>query len=74
VNGKTWGHIGGHLIVMIVGPVIFWGIGSLTMLLTKKLTAGRQPRSSTAGAKILTIEWIQNVPYEHDGKHSFSQA
>jgi len=49
-NGKTWGHVAGHLIVMVVGPLILWGIGSLIMLLTKKLTGGRQPRPRTAGA------------------------
>jgi len=49
-NGKTWGHVSGHLIVMVVGPFILWGIGSLIMLLTKKLTGGRQPRTGTAGA------------------------
>jgi hypothetical protein len=49
-NGKTWGHVGGHLIAMAVVPLIFWGIGSLIMLLTKKLTGGRQPGTGTAGA------------------------
>ena len=49
-NGKTWGHVAGHLIVMVVGPLILWGIGSLIMLVTKKLTGGRQPRTGTAGA------------------------
>jgi hypothetical protein len=52
VNGKTWGHVGGHLIVMVVGPLIFWGIGSLIMLITKKLTGSRQPRTGAAGAKV----------------------
>jgi hypothetical protein len=49
-NGKTWGHVAGHLTVMVVGPLILWGIGSLIMLLTKKLTGGRQARTGTAGA------------------------
>ena len=49
-NGKTWGHVAGHLVVMVVGPLILWGIGSLIMLLTKKLTGGRQARTGTAGA------------------------
>jgi uncharacterized membrane protein YhaH (DUF805 family) len=34
-NGKTWGHVAGHLIAMVVVPIVFWGIGSLIMLLTK---------------------------------------
>ena len=50
VNGKTWGHVAGHLIAMVVGSLILWGIGLLIMLLTKKLTGGRQPRTGTAGA------------------------
>ena len=50
VDGKTWGHVAGHLIVMVVGPLVLWGIGSLIMLLTKKLTGGRQPREGAAGA------------------------
>jgi len=49
-NGKTWGHVSGHLIAMVVGSLVLWGIGSLIMLLTKKLTGGRQPRTGTAGA------------------------
>ena len=49
-NGKTWGHVSGHLIAMVVGPLVLWGIGSLIMLLTKKVTGGRQPRTGTAGA------------------------
>jgi hypothetical protein len=35
---------------MVAGPLILWGIGSLIMLLTKKLTGGRQPKTGTAGA------------------------
>jgi hypothetical protein len=49
VDGKTWGHVGGHVIVMVVGPFILWAVGSLIMLLTRKLTTGRQPREGAAG-------------------------
>ncbi|HEV2493242.1 MAG TPA: hypothetical protein VG204_09250 [Terriglobia bacterium] len=49
-NGKTWGHVAGHFIVMVVGPIILWGIGSLIMLLTRKLTGGRQPGEGAARA------------------------
>ena len=49
-TARPGGHVAGHLIVMVVGPLILWGIGSLIMLLTKKLTGGRQPRTGTAGA------------------------
>ena len=49
VDGKTWGHVGGHAIAMVVGSIVLWGIGSLIMLVTKKLTGGRQPHTGTAG-------------------------
>jgi len=46
---KTWGHVGAHAIAMVVGSLVFWGIGSLIMLLTKKVTGGRQARAGAAG-------------------------
>src|SRR5215472_11763511 len=49
-DGKTWGHVGGHLLAMVIEPLLLWGVGSLIMLLTKKLTGGRQPRAGTTGA------------------------
>lgn len=49
-NGKTWGHVAGHLIAIVVMPFVLWGVGALIMLLTKKLTASRQPKTGTAGA------------------------
>jgi len=48
--GGTWGHAVAHLVAIIVLSLIFWGIGSLIMLLANKLTGGRQPRTGTAGA------------------------
>jgi len=50
VEGKTLGHVAGHLVAMIVISLVFWGIGSLIMLLTRKLTGGRQPREGTSRA------------------------
>lgn len=50
VDGKTLGHVGGHVAAMIVGSLVLWGIGSLILLLTRKLTGGRQPREGTSGA------------------------
>jgi len=50
-DGKTWGHVGGHLLAMVIGSLLLWGVGSLIMLLTKKLTGGRQPRTGKAGAR-----------------------
>ena len=37
-SGRTWGHIGGHAIATVVLPLILWALGSLIMLVTKKLT------------------------------------
>jgi hypothetical protein len=50
VDGKTWGHVGGHVVATIVLPFILWGIGCLIMLLTKKITGGREQRSGVANA------------------------
>ncbi len=40
-DGKTWGHVGGHALAMVVGPLVLWLIGSLIMLVTKKVTGSR---------------------------------
>jgi len=37
VDGKNWGHVGGHVVAMLVIPLILWAIGSLIMLVTKKV-------------------------------------
>jgi hypothetical protein len=50
VDGKTWSHVGGHAIVMVVGPLFLWGLGSLIMLVTKKLTGRGQARAGATGA------------------------
>jgi small basic protein len=38
VDGKNWGHVGGHVVAMIVLPLIMWAIGSLIMFVTKKVS------------------------------------
>ena len=43
VDGKNWGHVGGHGVAMIVLPLIMWALGSLIMLVTKTLTRRREP-------------------------------
>ncbi|MGO9274250.1 MAG: hypothetical protein ACLQOO_29110 [Terriglobia bacterium] len=50
VDGKTWGHAAAHLVAMIVLPLVLWGVGSLIMLATKKLTGGREQTRGAAGA------------------------
>lgn len=49
-SGATWMHAGMHLVAMVVLPFVLWGVGSLIMLVTKKLTASGQPKAGTAGA------------------------
>ena len=49
-SGRTWAHVGGHLVAMVVLPFVLWGIGALIMLVTRKLTASGQPKPGTAGA------------------------
>jgi hypothetical protein len=48
-DGKTWGHAGAHVVAMIILPLILWVVGCLIMFVTKKVTAGREPRGSVAG-------------------------
>lgn len=49
-EGKTWGHAAAHFVVMFVAPLVLWLVGSLIMFVTKKVTGGRAPRNSAAGA------------------------
>jgi len=49
-DGRTWGHAGAHFVVMFVGPLVLWLIGSLIMFITKKITGDQAPRNSAAGA------------------------
>lgn len=39
-DGKNWGHVGGHVVAMIVLPLILWAIGSLIIFITKKVSPG----------------------------------
>jgi len=45
VDGKTWGHVGGHVVAMIILPLILWAIGSLIMFITKKVSGPREQRA-----------------------------
>ena len=40
-SGATWGHIVGHAVATVILPLILWALGSLIMLVTKKLTPRR---------------------------------
>jgi hypothetical protein len=50
LDGKNWGHVGGHVLATIILPLILWLIGSLIMLITKKIKGGRGEVAGTAGA------------------------
>jgi hypothetical protein len=48
-DGKNWFHFGAHLVLgLTLFPVVLWGLGSLIMLVTKKLSAGAS--TTAAGA------------------------
>ena len=42
VDGKTWGHVGGHALAMLILPLVMWALGSLIMLVTKLVTRRRE--------------------------------
>jgi len=45
VDGKNWGHVGGHVVAMIILPLILWAVGSLIMFITKKVSGARVQRA-----------------------------
>ncbi|HTV53446.1 MAG TPA: hypothetical protein VMI06_00860 [Terriglobia bacterium] len=49
-DGRTWAHAGMHLVAMVVLPFVLWAVGSLIMLVTKKLSSSGQPKAGAAGA------------------------
>ena len=43
-DGKNWGHVAAHAVLgLIAGPLVAWLIGSLIMLVTKKVSGERSP-------------------------------
>jgi hypothetical protein len=46
-DGKTWGHVIAHFVVMFVAPLILWLVGAFIMFVTKKITG---PKASAAAA------------------------
>ena len=46
-DGKTWGHVGAHVVLMVVGPLVLWLLGSVIMFVTKKVTGGRAQAART---------------------------
>ncbi|HKS96233.1 MAG TPA: hypothetical protein VJV74_08870 [Terriglobia bacterium] len=49
VDGKRWSHVGGHVIATALLPLVLWLLGSLIMLVTKKIT-GSRTQTGAAGA------------------------
>lgn len=50
-DGKTWLHVGAHLLVgTTVGPLIGWLVGCVIMFVTKKVTAGEKDKEAEARA------------------------
>lgn len=50
-DGKNWGHVIAHLIAgFVVVPLAFWIIGSLILLVTKKVAPRDAERAAAAGA------------------------
>ena len=50
-DGKTWLHVGGHIVAgAVVFPLVGWIIGSLILLVTKKVKPRDTQRTAAAGA------------------------
>lgn len=50
-DGKNWGHVGAHLVIgLIIAPLVGWIIGSLILLITKKVAPRDTGRTAAAGA------------------------
>jgi hypothetical protein len=48
-DGKTWLHVGAHLLLgTTVGPLIAWLVGSLIMFVTKKVTRKEEAAAQNA--------------------------
>jgi hypothetical protein len=45
-DGKTWFHVGGHILGMIILPLLGWLVGSAIMFVTKKVLPGDKGRLS----------------------------
>jgi hypothetical protein len=46
VDGKTWSHALGHLMAMVIFPLVLWVLGSLLMFAAKKASGGRPQKES----------------------------
>jgi hypothetical protein len=39
-HGRTWGHVAGHLIAVVVASLVLWVPGSLILWITRKVAPG----------------------------------
>ena len=46
-DGKNWLHVAAHLILGVLASLVFWGVGSIVVLITKKVGGGK---TASAGA------------------------
>ncbi|SRR5258708_3930658 len=50
-DGKNWGHVAAHLVLgLVVAPLVLWLIGSLVLLITKKVSPRDAGKAAAAGA------------------------
>ncbi len=46
-EGKTWQHVGGHVIFgMVLGPLVFWLVGAGLMFIVNKISRAESPGRS----------------------------
>ena len=81
VDGKTWGHVAIHFIAIISMSLVFWAVGSLIMLVTKKLggaTGLERPSAAAVLAGIITcictiiFGALHGVQLSPDSPHNLS--
>lgn len=48
VSGRTWVHAASHVVAMIVVSLVLWLVGSLIMLVARKITGGGKPQEGAA--------------------------
>lgn len=50
-DGKNWGHLAAHLVIgLVIAPLVLWLIGSLVLLITRKVAPRDTGRAAAAGA------------------------
>jgi hypothetical protein len=47
-DGKTWLHAVAHLVLALLSSLVFWGLGALVVLITKKVGGGKTAQAGAA--------------------------